>query len=237
MKAFLTTVTLILTLISCKEKGQTYPILMEQQKLAIMQSGTSATETIISVLAPTYVPIEFQVTNLGKQLDLQKHLRTQKKSMFDSVWSQYHLFLKDLDPQKNYKLIVKSKDGKWDDERDFTTLDFKKRSDVRFAVTSCSSDVFNSVGNVMWPQLVEDKPEVIFMIGDNIYADVYQGVYLGVPATPQHLWKRHVETRNKLAIFRNKKLIPVYAIWDDHDYGANNSNSSYQYKDESKKNI
>ena len=74
---------------------------------------------------------------------------------------------------------------------------------------------------------------MIFMIGDNVYADKNLG-YRG-PAAPVDIWKRYLETRGRLEIFKSKRLVPILAVWDDHDYGWNNGNKSYKYKEDSKK--
>ena len=41
-------------------------------------------------------------------------------------------------------------------------------------------------------QAFKHKPDVTFLIGDNIYADTYSGIYLGntYPVKPRHLWNR-----------------------------------------------
>jgi hypothetical protein len=49
-------------------------------------------------------------------------------------------------------------------------------------------------------------------------------------ADPEQLWNRYVETRNALAVYKSDKLIPVFATWDDHDYGRNDADRTYPYK-------
>jgi phosphodiesterase/alkaline phosphatase D-like protein len=77
------------------------------------------------------------------------------------------------------------------------------------------------------------KPELLFMIGDNVYPDKGLGYNKATP--PETLWSRYVETRNTLEIYFAQELIPIIATWDDHDYGINDGDRKYPYKEESKK--
>src|SRR5690606_32503032 len=64
------------------------------------------------------------------------------------------------------------------------------------------------------------------------YADRTVNFYKG-PAKPDMVWNRHVETRNALAVFRARELVPAYSIWDDHDYGMNDGTREYAYRKQS----
>ena len=48
------------------------------------------------------------------------------------------------------------------------------------------------------------------------------------------LWNRYIDTRLSLPIFFQEKLIPIHAVWDDHDYGQNDGNENYPHKAASK---
>jgi alkaline phosphatase D len=69
------------------------------------------------------------------------------------------------------------------------------------------------------------NPDLFIFLGDNIYADtvdmeVMQHKYVELAASPSfQLLIEHV---------------PVLAVWDDHDYGANDAGSEYPMKEESK---
>jgi alkaline phosphatase D len=77
--------------------------------------------------------------------------------------------------------------------------------------------------------IAEKKPDVMLWTGDNIYyreTDFYS--------------KTRLEYRNRQArqLKVMQKLLATsanYAIWDDHDFGPNNSDRSYKFKDESLK--
>ncbi|MDE3269920.1 MAG: alkaline phosphatase D family protein [Pseudomonadota bacterium] len=72
------------------------------------------------------------------------------------------------------------------------------------------------------------NPDIIFLIGDNVYAD-----FPVEQTSPSILWERNFQTRERLGLFRSKQLVPVVATWDDHDFGLNNAGSEYPYKQQS----
>ena len=79
--------------------------------------------------------------------------------------------------------------------------------------------------------IADAEPELLLMLGDNIYADiktprakvdptVIENCYATLAAIPG--WQRI------------RKACPVLAVWDDHDYGINDAGVEWKFKDESK---
>src|SRR5690606_19511988 len=93
---------------------------------------------------------------------------------------------------------------------------------------------FTDLQERMWKQLLAQDPEVLFLIGDNVYAD-RGGVFHTGKADDETLWKRNVETRNALYLYEHRRLVPTYATWDDHDFGQNNGNRTYSFLESSQK--
>lgn len=114
------------------------------------------------------------------------------------------------------------------EERYFKLKDLAKQHKI--AISSCMNDHYQNEQKRIWTNLTKLNPDIIFMIGDNSYVD--HGLKLKSGAEPQLLWQRYLETREKLHIFHSKTLIPIAMIWDDHDYGFNNGDKNYQYKNE-----
>src|SRR5207248_5884086 len=78
----------------------------------------------------------------------------------------------------------------------------------------------------IWESIVAAKPQLFLFIGDTIYADtrdpkVMKEKYDKFAAVPG--WQKLKET------------CPVYATWDDHDYGQNDAGAEYPKKVESQK--
>ena len=69
----------------------------------------------------------------------------------------------------------------------------------------------------------KDTSDFMLWLGDNLYYILQRQQY-------KAQLKRNIKTRKnkKLSEFLHTKQ--HYAIWDDHDYGTNNSDSSFKYK-------
>lgn len=78
----------------------------------------------------------------------------------------------------------------------------------------------------VWNTIAATNPDCFLFLGDNVYNDtedmaVMARVYAELGAHPEY------------AAF--KSAVPVYATWDDHDYGVNDGGVEYPKKEESKK--
>src|SRR5438874_10964314 len=75
------------------------------------------------------------------------------------------------------------------------------------------------------------KPELLLLIGDNIYADLDKTRKV----TPEVI-KEKYDTLAKLPGFQKlKATCPILATWDDHDLGKNDAGGEWLLKDESQK--
>jgi alkaline phosphatase D len=130
-----------------------------------------------------------------------------------------------------YQLLVVGAAGELLDGRELQTLDISKKQ-VSFAVASCMENT-HPLQKQMWKELLGHEPEMIFLIGDNAYSDTE--VAKSTPAPPELVWKRYFETRRDLYLFKARRLVPLFAVWDDHDYGQNDGDRTYPYRAESRK--
>lgn len=103
-------------------------------------------------------------------------------------------------------------------------------SDFSFLAGSCAfiGTGFNSVlkpyNNLeIFNSMKKDSANFMLWLGDNLYYVLQRHNY-------KAQLKRNIKTRlnTKLNVFLNSKQ--QYAIWDDHDYGTNNSDGSFKYK-------
>lgn len=142
-------------------------------------------------------------------------------------------FFSRLEPGADMKLSISNSSRKVLDSRVFRTLD-PGRSTFKFAICSCMDDRHHDPA--IWNDLVSQRPDVIFFIGDSVYTD--SELQAGKQADPAKLWRRFAESRTILEIYHQPRLIPLLAVWDDHDFGKNDTNSvEYPYVRESKKNF
>ncbi len=204
------------------------------KKLPIIQGATDQNTTQVGILLPKDQKVNLLL--IEKQyLRLHIPVRIRTSSRKNSSWKVIQAAFKGLSSQKEYLLKVTEtidNEEKILDQRDLKTLPTQK-SEVRFVLASCMDDSYAEDQIKMWRKVNSLKPDLILMAGDNVYADHTIG-YKG-PASSDTVWNRYVETRNLLEIFKFKKLIPILATWDDHDYGANDSNKNYPFKYDSLK--
>ncbi len=68
------------------------------------------------------------------------------------------------------------------------------------------------------------SPDLFFWLGDNIYADAETEVAFA---------DEYRRQRNVASLQGVIRSVPQFAIWDDHDFGYNNSDGEYPYKEQS----
>lgn len=197
-----------------------------RKTLSIVQGATDDTQTQFSVVHGEGTELSFVVESTSR-----RRLLPDKVEVFhfpDQEYSVTQVFFRHLQPNEDYFLQVYS-EGQIKDQRIFQTLDTTNEK-LKFALCSCMHDVFHNPK--IWKDLISQKPDVIFFIGDSTYADNLAGT-----STPFTLWKRFAEVRQVLEIYHLPRLIPIIAVWDDHDFGENDGDSRFPYVSESAKNF
>ena len=235
-KVFLILSIALVLPLACYLKASPHPV-------SIMQGATSETATVLSLLLDTKHNYSWKVEPHGGGVPLPM---SWQDFPLNEDWKQVHLKLQGLDKNTTYTLSL-MKNKKVYDSRNFQTLDFQKDT-FSAAVTSCMNDIFpySLAMTKMHDSLYRQKPDVVFLIGDNTYADSSIKIFFVKlmkgsvgkalrPANPETLVKRHIQTRNRMSLYRRSQLIPILGSWDDHDYGVNNGGSDYPHKQVSKK--
>jgi alkaline phosphatase D len=92
----------------------------------------------------------------------------------------------------------------------------------RILFGSCSHQdkdmaIFNSI--------IKDNPEVFIFLGDNIYGDTQDMAVLG---------NKYQKLGAKPGFKKLKEQAELIAIWDDHDFGANDAGKEYPMKEASR---
>lgn len=201
----------------------------EKSGYSIMQGMTDETSAQFSLLLPKSVNWQFDIARKdGVKIRISQTSDVATRPY--STDAAYRLLVEGLELGVSYVLLVKDAGGRVLDQRDFTTLDLSQRK-VKIGLVSCILDLFHR--DDIWNQLEAQNPDVLMFLGDNVYAD-RTGWLNKKPADERQLWERYVITRNRVAFYFKRKLIPVIATWDDHDYGADNGDCTYPCKSESK---
>ena len=100
----------------------------------------------------------------------------------------------------------------WHNGGKFKTLE-DKGTPIKFRLAFGGGAGFVPQHEYMWDTIRAEKPDVLFLLGDNVYSDA--------PKMPemQHYCYYRRQSRPEF-----KQLIgntPTYTIWDDHDFGTN----------------
>ena len=75
------------------------------------------------------------------------------------------------------------------------------------------------------------KPELLLLLGDNIYADLDRKVKV----TPAVIREKYAIMEKLPGFVKLKATCPILATWDDHDYGKNDAGGEWEHKDEAQK--
>lgn len=201
------------------------------ERLPILQGGTNDSSTELIVVSAPSEPVYLLVWGDSLRHPLQSN-QAARIAIPADLREVVHFEVDGLKPDQDYRAQFLRRDGRLVDSRIFRSLNVGKRK-ARIAVASCMDDAFVEVQKVQWNAMLDEKPDAIFLIGDNIYTDLTDGKGTG-PSNTQTLWRRYLETRSRLALFFAKRLVPTFALWDDHDYGVNDGDKDYPNKDVSR---
>lgn len=189
----------------------------------ILQTGTNESTAQFKILVGSREPLAYQIVfPTGRKVVVSPSDRYVHPS-----WTNFavdHLLVTGLRPNTDYKLqVIDAGSGTVRDERVFSALDRSKRRG-KVAYISCMNDDFADVQKKMWRVVANQNPDVVFLIGDAVYLDGRNS------SDERGLWRRHLEVRRALELFRWKRLRPVISIWDDHDYGTNDGGAEFPLK-------
>ncbi len=95
------------------------------------------------------------------------------------------------------------------------------RRDFTLAMGSCAR-IATDADQLIWNAVVNSRPDVFLWLGDNVYGDSL------VPDTLNNEYRRQRAVPSYQSLGH---AVPQIAIWDDHDYGLNDHDSSNPVKD------
>ena len=103
---------------------------------------------------------------------------------------------------------------------------------LKFAFGSCSH-ITKHPFSPIYEAIAFEQPSFMIFLGDNGYFFVSDDDWatsgpIGDWSSPEKMLRRHLELRDSPYGRRLYKSVPTYAIWDDHDYGTNNADSSFE---------
>jgi alkaline phosphatase D len=218
---------------------QTYSAAIGQIKCGPMVAYTDYREVALWIQTekPASVKVNYwEVTNPTKKYTTDPAL-TQKSKFFAAT-----ILADQVEPSKSYayELVVNNKLVKLPQSLGFKTQTlWQYRTEppvVKFAFGSCNfvnDEVYDRPGKPygsgfeIFEAIANQKPDFMLWTGDNAY---YREVDFG---TKLGLQRRMSHTRSLPQMQQLLGQCSHYAIWDDHDYGPNNSDRSFVLKNES----
>jgi len=78
----------------------------------------------------------------------------------------------------------------------------------------------------IWDSILAQKPELMILLGDNIYADT---------DNPELMKRKYAQFGGVSGFQRLRDAVPVMAIWDDHDFGTDDCGADNPIKEASRK--
>ena len=95
---------------------------------------------------------------------------------------------------------------------------------IRVAFTSCNGRDPAASAAAWGEMAARGGVDLLLMLGDNHYGD---------STAPRVLRQRYAEQRRPAGFRTLSAVVPTYGIWDDHDYGPNNSDRTAKGKEDS----
>lgn len=106
-----------------------------------------------------------------------------------------------------------------------TAPEIGAKKDIKVAFGSCARYEADPVQRI-WTAVEQLHPDLFFWLGDNIYSDV---------ADVDIMAEKYERQREVVSLRPLLRSVPNLAIWDDHDFGFNNSDRTNPIKQESLK--
>jgi len=180
----------------------------------ILQGPTDHRSASFVFLLPSDLPLAVKIVD-----DNAREYAWRAVARFDMPeWgnSTHEIVVTGLQPRRDYTLYLVAPSGNYFDRRIFRALD-TSQPQLRYAAISCMNDIFRHDAIVMWEALAREHCDFVILNGDTCYSDQNN------PLLDEAGYaRRYTETRMLLSWFKLERLVPTYAIWDDHDYGINN---------------
>ncbi|MEM7647295.1 MAG: hypothetical protein AAF203_10320, partial [Pseudomonadota bacterium] len=201
----------------------------QRSQSSILQGATDSSRTQFSVVAKKGMISTFTAKNSQGDVIFPDSVAELNHPDLETLI--YKVKFSGLQLNEDYQLNILDPSLEIIDQRDFKMLDTSKK-DLRFAICSCMKAKRHR--SAIWKDLVAQSPDMIFFVGDAVYAD-RDGV-AGEEGS-KRLWRQFSENRAILDIYFSQKLIPILATWDDHDFGQNNGGITYPYVQEAQRNF
>lgn len=198
-----------------------------------IQGHTTASSAKIWLLAKDTRMITVELSS-----ETEKHtLRATTDSLeVNEQYAPVSFTFNNLTPGTKYNVSVKLDKNDIRDKKmiSIKTLPDSIVRDFSFLLGSCAfmpsgffKPFYPRVFDKIYKSMEKNSADFMLWLGDNLY--YRPGNYSSVKG----MYRQQIRTRKFNQINSFMKSLPQYAIWDDHDYGNNDSDGSFPLKDSS----
>lgn len=181
-------------------------------------------EATLWLHAPGVRQVSLRITSSGDKSET-------RRARFEEIGRGFGVVrLPKLSPETAYRVQLESTQGATPVELRFSTPPQPRRwGKVRFAVGSCMRFPEQPV----WKVVAKEAPDFLVLLGDTVYYSRRQGGGADWDSVETML-ERQLRGRRVPGLLPVMRSMPVYSVWDDHDYGPNDSNMSFPLRSESR---
>ena len=197
-----------------------------------MQGQTSATGTMIWVMVKNTAKVNISLKN--PKTGVVKQAETKTAGIKDYKRNvPVTIEINGLEPSTEYEITVKLDEKVVSEGRKVKTFTDKKDGDISFLFGSCA---YLPPNGFRWIQPGINERTYNYMIKKPADFMMWTGDYLYF--WPWHyksyngMMRKYVHTRQHPKMERFVESKPQFAIWDDHDYGPNDSEKDWKFKDQ-----
>lgn len=198
-----------------------------------MQGHTTDTEMKVWILVKGPGRVEL---TLSSPTDPNKHsLEMYTPTKEFEQWYPVTFHFKDLKPNTVYSWEYSNNDLKQKGNSTLHTYPTHITGDFSFLIGSCAvrlPKAFNfahpGIEERIYVPMLKTEGDFMVWLGDNLYLKSKQMMNSLESIDGQYVKQRLIPSL--LAFLKSR---PQYAIWDDHDYGPNDGDASFEYKEES----
>lgn len=192
--------------------------------IPVWQTSTTENETLLVVVGPAKEELKFLISEPNSQ-ETPAHT-VESFQLFADQEKIYHMHLTNLKSDVLYQINIRNESGTMQTNRRFKTL---SRTASRYATMSCSNFLLYS--EKIWQKVESENPDFIIYMGDSVYSDTATNSLFKTPSKPDVAYGRYITTVQTLRLYHQQTLVPIFNIWDDHDFGWNNGDARHPYRE------
>jgi len=214
--------------------------LFNQSIMFALGSDGLSRSPIVGIIQNNQLPILVKGTTPGN-VRIEYHEINSSISKF-SEWGSLsygddlttNLILNEINYNAEYTYRVMFADGSSSEWFTFSTFPQQSQpGEFSFVFSACFRDKW--VPHNIFDYISTLSPTFVALLGDQIYADYDGDINIGPPNSVVPALRGKYARNFDEHFQAMSSKIPIVAIWDDHDYGQDNSDSTYRYKEETKK--